>query len=57
MCNLYSIFLTLAELFPLQDANVYVPFALMYVPSAGAAVPLESERFAIKDEMLVAKYS
>lgn len=57
VCSLYSIFLTLALLCPLQDANVYVPFALIYVPSAGAAVPLELERFAVKDEMDVAKYS
>ena len=53
VCSLYSIFLTLALLWLLQEANVYVPFALMYVPSAGAAVPDELERFAVKDTIEV----
>lgn len=53
VCSLYSIFLTLAELFPLQDANEYVPFAFIYVPSAGADVPDELERFAVKDKIEV----
>jgi hypothetical protein len=47
VCSLYSIFFTLALFFELQDANEYVPLALMYVPSAGAAVPDESDRFAV----------
>lgn len=53
VCNLYSIFFTLALFFELQDANEYVPFAFMYVPSAGADVPDELERFAVKDKIEV----
>lgn len=53
VCNLYSIFFTLALFFELQEAKEYVPFAFMYVPSAGADVPDESERFAVKDKIEV----